>query len=86
MDNDDALKLMINISNATETIKTRRQRPDEKSISYFISSKHGLDKGMVLAVLEQLLDWGVLFTEFVKGSESYRINKAAETKVRAAGL
>ena len=41
---------------------------------------------MVLAVLEQLLDWGVLFTEFVKGSESYRINKAAETKVRAAGL
>ena len=37
-------------------------------------------------MLEQLLDSGVLYTEFVEGSESYRINKEAETKIRAAGL
>ena len=86
MDNDDALKLMINILDAIETIKTRRKRPDQKSISYFISSKHGLDNGMVLAVLEQLLDSGVLYTEIVRGSESYRINREAETKIRAAGF
>ena len=86
MDNDDALKLIINILDAIETIKTRRKRPDEKSISYFMSSKHGLDNGMVLAVLEQLLDSGVLYTEIVRGSESYRINQEAETKIRAAGF
>ena len=85
-DNDDALKLMINILDAIETIKAWRERPDEKSISYFISSKHCLDNGMLLAVLEQLLDSGVLHTEIVRGSESYRINKEAETKIRAAGF
>ena len=77
---------MINILDAIETIKTRRKHPNQKPISYFISSKHGLDNGMVLAVLEQLLDSGVLYAEIVRGSESYRINKEAETKIRAAGF
>ena len=86
MDNEDALKLIINILDAIETIKKRKKRPDEKSISYFIASKQGLNEGMVLETLEQLLDSGVLYTEMIKGSESYRINKEAETKIRAAGF
>ena len=86
MDDDEALKLIINILNGIETIKTWRKRPDEKSISYLISSKYGLDKCMVIAVLEQLLDSRVLCSKIVRGSESYRINKEAETKIRAAGF
>ncbi len=86
LDNDNALKLIINILDAIDTIKKRRKRPDENSISYFVRTKHGLNEGMVVAALEQLLDSGVLYTEITRGNESYRINKEAETKIRAAGL
>ena len=44
MDNDDALKLMINILDAIETIKTRRKRPDQKSISYGVYGGHSVTK------------------------------------------
>ena len=65
MDNDDAFKLMINILDTIETIKTRRKRPDEKSISYLMSSKYGLDN-VVIAVLEQLLDSGVYIQKLLE--------------------
>ena len=57
------MRLLDGVLDASEATRDRRKRPDRESVSEFICTRHGLDKGRADDVLNEMPLSGAIYTK-----------------------